>query len=174
MKKVILTTVLFISSFSALNAQDNKADGIAITNALNILQTGWNAKSGEKFSAAFADVHDYIVVNGLYFPAFTSKQNAAIHQQLFDGIYKNNNILLKKDKITFYSKDLAQLTAIGANYPVNEGVPRDPSAIMTLVLERKKDGWKIISFHNHELNVEVLKQRSPVPMEVMYASWYKN
>jgi hypothetical protein len=43
---------------------------------------------------------------------------------------------------------------------------------MTVIAEKKNDLWKIISFHNHELNIEEIKQRG-VPLNIMYASWYK-
>ena len=173
MKKVILTAFLIINSIFMLQAQENKAHEQAITNILNIIQSGWNEKSGEKFASSFFEVHDYIVVNGLYLPALTRQQNARVHQQLFDGPFKSSNIRLKADKISFYRNDLAQVIAIGASYPAGEAVSKDPTVIMTLIIEKKKEGWKIISFHNHELNMEAIKKGSPIPLEVMYASWYK-
>ena len=173
MKKVLLIAFITINSISMLQAQVNKAEEQAITNVLSTIQTGWNEKSGEKFATAFAEVHDYIVVNGMYLKAFTREQNAKIHQQLFDGVYKNSRIELKVDKITPYSSNLVQVTAIGANYPADQGRPKDPRAIMTMMVEKKSEGWKITSFHNHELNMEAIKRASSMPLEVMYASWYK-
>jgi uncharacterized protein (TIGR02246 family) len=173
MKKVFLCVSATLMFSLLLSAQTNKADEQSLRNIVSTIQDGWNEKSGEKFASPFADVHDYIVVNGLYLPSFGKKQNAAVHQQLFDGRYKNANLKLNVDKISFYKKDLAQITVIGANYPASEAIPKDPTAIMTLIVEKKADGWKIISFHNHELNMEEIKQASPMPVEVMYASWYK-
>ncbi len=174
MKKVFLTAFIIINSICMLQAQDNKAEEQAITNVLNTIQTGWNEKNGEKLASSFATEHDYIVVNGLYLKGWTREQNAKGHQRLFDGVMRNTNIRLKVDKISFYRNDLAHVTAIGAGHATGEAVPKDPTVIMTFIVEKKKEGWKIISFHNHELNMEAIKKGSPAPLEAVYASWYKN
>jgi uncharacterized protein (TIGR02246 family) len=174
MKKTFLTTIFTINFIFMLKAQDNKVEEQAIHKVLQTLSTGWNEKSGEKFASAFAEVHDYIVVNGLYFKAFTREQNGKNHQRLFDGVYKNAKIELKLDKINYYGNNLVHITAIGANYPSDQAIPEDPTVIMTMMVEKKPEGWKIISFHNHEINMEAIKRVSPMPVEVMYASWYKN
>ena len=174
MKRVFLTATLIITSAYLLQAQDKKTEEQAINNVLQTLSTGWNEKSGEKFASAFAEVHDYIVVHGTYLKEFRREQNAKVHQQLFDGIYKNSRIELKTDKISWYKDNLVQLTAIAGNYPAGQPRPKEPTAIMTIMLEKKSNGWKIISFHNHGLDMEAIKRASPMPLEVMYASWYKN
>lgn len=158
---------------SASIAQNNSADEKAVRNIVSTLETGWNNKSGETFSSVFADVHDYIVVNGFYFPGFTRQRNAAQHQILFDGMYKDHTIILKVDKISFIRPDLAMVHILGAGYEKGTTAPADPEIIMTVLAEKKNDVWKIISFHNHNLESFKDKARSPVPLEVMYASWYK-
>ena len=173
MKKAFLTAAIITGSVCMVQAQ-SKGEEQAITQVLNTIQTGWNEKSGQKFASAFAPVHDYIVVNGMYLRELQREQNVKAHQQLFDGVYKNSKIELKADKITWYKKDLVQLTAIGANYSSEQPKPKDPTIIMTLMVEKKADGWQIISFHNHELNMEAIKRASPMPLEGMYSSWYKN
>ncbi|HEV7780939.1 MAG TPA: SgcJ/EcaC family oxidoreductase [Chitinophagaceae bacterium] len=172
MKKLILMATI-ISATMVAHAQSNQADEQAVRNICVTLEKAWNEKSGELFSSVFADVHDYIVVNGYYLPGFTRERNAATHQGLFDGIYKNTSIKLKIDKISFTRPDLAMINVLGARYNKDSMVPADPMAIMTILVEKKKDGWKIISFHNHEMEA-FDKDRMPVPMQVMFASWYKN
>lgn len=161
-----------LMAVAAAVTQVNK-DEEAIKGILTTLEKGWNAKSGETFSSVFADVHDYIVVNGMYFPGFTQKGNAAAHQSLFDGVYKTYDIKLKADKVTFFRPDLAQVVVIGAGYTKGGAAPQDPTIIMTLMVEKKGEDWKIISFHNHELNTADIQQRSPMPLKAMYASWYR-
>lgn len=173
MKKVITIIIATLFINLSLFAQDTShRDEPAVHALIATLEDGWNTKSGKTFSSVFADVHDYIVVNGLYFSGFTRQGNAAAHQGLFDGIYKNRIIKLVVDKVTFFRPDLAQIIAIGGSYEKGSTLPEDPSIIMTVIAEKKNEVWKIISFHNHSLEGDI-KQASPMPMNVMYASWYK-
>ncbi len=155
-------------------AQTNSEDEKALQKIPVTIEAGWNNKSGETFASVFAETHDYIVVNGFYFPNFTRKQNAFVHQGLFDGIYKNNTLQLKIDKISFLRPDLAMITVLGASYAQGTSKPTDPTAIMTILAEKKNADWKIISFHNHSLAESFAIPTPPVPHKVMYASWYKN
>ncbi|MGZ8561875.1 MAG: SgcJ/EcaC family oxidoreductase [Flavisolibacter sp.] len=169
MKQMILAGMLAVSA-TALAQTENK-DEQAIRSIATTMETGWNTKSGQAFSSAFAEKHDYIVVNGLYFPNWSKQGNAAAHQNLFDGIYKNENLKMKVDKIQFLRSDLAQVTAFALLYPKNAPIPEDLTAIMTILVEKKDSEWKIISFHNHGLDSSV--KQGPMPMKVMYASWYQ-
>lgn len=171
MKKAVLT--LFAAGFFAGAIAQNTDDEKSINAIFATLESAWNRKSGQAFSAAFADVHDYIVVNGMYFPKLSRQGNAAAHQSLFDGIYKDRDINLKVDRIQFIRPDLAMATAVGASYQTGTAAPADPGIIMTVLLEKQASVWKIISFHNHEIDAAALKQRSPMPLNVMYAAWYK-
>lgn len=166
MAATVLSTTL---AFSQTETKDEQA----IRSIATTLETGWNNKSGETFSSVFAETHDYIVVNGIYFPKMSRQQNAAAHQGLFDGVYKTRDIKLNVDKVVTIRPDLAMMYVIGVGYEKGTAVPKDPGAIMSILVEKQKEGWKIIAFHNHEINTEDVKQRSPMPMEVIYASWYK-
>jgi uncharacterized protein (TIGR02246 family) len=174
MKKTIILSVMSTLAMGAASAQSKTSDEQAIREVVATLEKGWNSASGETFASVFADVHDYIVVNGYYFSNFTRQRNAATHQGLFDGIYKGTKARLKIDKIRFLRPDLAQVTALGARFHKDSTVPRDPGAIMTILVEKKNEAWKIISFHNHELSSFANRERSPVPLNVMYATWYAN
>lgn len=172
MKKTISLLIMALSMTAAI-AQNNTADETAIRNLATTLEKGWNTKSGETFASAFAEQHDYIVINGFYMPNLTRQRNAFAHQGLFNGIYKTNILKLKVDKVTFLRPDLAQMIIIGATYE-GDTVPVDPTAIMTILAEKKNEDWKIISFHNHSLAESFAAKNPPIPYKVMYAGWYKN
>ena len=172
MKKLVLTAITAMAvakGFSQANIQDEQA----LRSIISTLEAGWNAKSGETFSSVFADSHDYIVVNGYYFSNFNKKSNAFAHQGLFDGIYKNVDLKLVVDKISFIRPDLAMIHALGAGIEKGKPVPENPSIIMSVLAEKKNGSWKIISFHNHNLESFKDEARAPMPLNVMYASWYK-
>ena len=192
MKKILFFTVTaFITNYASAQSKSGAAESLiaiasvatiaqtqnkdeeAVKGLISTMETAWNNKSGETFSSVFADVHDYIVVNGMYFPNFTQKGNAAAHQNLFNGVYKNYDVRLKVDKVSFFRPDLAQVIIIGGGYQKGGSVPQDPTIVMTVIAEKKGENWKIISFHNHDINAAEVKQRSPMPLQVMYASWYK-
>lgn len=152
-------------------------DEQAIKTVVSTMESGWTQKSGEKYSSVFADVHDYIVWNGYYFPNMSKQQNAAAHQELFNGVYRTFDIRLKVDKIRYLRPDLALVHVLGGGYTKGEAVPEHPGVLMSMVMEKKDNNWKVLSFHNLDLLAFADKQvaeRSPMPLKVMYANWYKN
>lgn len=173
MKKAILSMFALTTLSIGAAAQNDKADEKSLQKIVNTIETGWNTKSGTLFASVFADIHDYIVVNGMYMPGFSQKANAEAHQGLFNSVYREHLLTLKTDKIKFIKPDLAMMHVLGAGQMKGQPVPTDPGIIMTLLVEKKDNAWKIISFHNHEINMQELKQRN-VPLNHMYANWYKN
>lgn len=175
MKKTIFMATLISAAISA-TAQTNNADEQALRNIVSTMQKGWNAKDGKTFASGFAKVHDYIVINGMYLSAITPEMNANAHQGIFNSIYKTTDLELRVDKITFVRPDLALMYAIGATYQHGTAVPEDPMGIISMLVEKKDGEWKIISFHNCDIEVSfdpADAAKSPVPPKVMYASWYK-
>ena len=157
-------------------AQTTGSDEQAIQKVISTMESGWGQKSGEVFSSVFADVHDYIVWNGYYFPNMTRQMNAQAHQGLFSGVYRTFDIKLKIDKIRFLRPDLALVHVLGAGHQKGAAVPEDPGILMSIIMEKKDGNWKILSFHN--LNLEAFEKKeiadnSPMPLKVMYANWYK-
>lgn len=151
-------------------------DEEAMRTSISAMEKGWIAKSGEQFAASFADVHDYIVWNGYYFPNMTKAQNAAGHQNLFSGPYRTLDLMLKPDKFKFIRTDLALVHCYGATYEKGTAVPENPTVLMTILFEKKDGVWKIISFHNLDLESfqdKEIADHSPMPVKVMYAGWYK-
>lgn len=157
-------------------AQSGNADEQAIQQVVNTMETGWVQKNGETFASVFADAHDYIVWNGYYFPGFTRQRNAEAHQGLFNGPYKTYDVKFKIDKIRFLRPDLALVHVYGGGYQKGKSIPENPNVLMSMILEKKDGSWKIIAFHNLDLETFEKKEigdSSPIPLKVMYAGWYK-
>jgi uncharacterized protein (TIGR02246 family) len=180
MKNVVtlLICIITVSTTPPDQAQDETAsDEQQLRGMITTLQTGWNARSGQAFSSVFDSVHDYVVVNGIFLSGITPEANARAHQQIFNTIYRNTDLSLKVDKIRFIRPDLALIHIFGATYEHGKSVPKDPTAIITVLAEKKNEGWKAISFHNCDIEVSNepdAPNKSPIPFQVMYASWYKN
>lgn len=176
MKKFIFTAISLFMIHVIAGAQNRTADEKAIQAIIDHMEKGWNTKSGSEFATGFSEDHDYIVWNGWYFRNLDRKKTDMNHQQLFDGPYSQLNLKLKTDKIRFIREDIAVVHVLGASYPAGQPLPADPSVLISLVVEKKKEGWKIISFHNSDLEAFQDKEkagRSPMPLELMYAAWYK-
>ncbi|HYE55605.1 MAG TPA: SgcJ/EcaC family oxidoreductase [Chitinophagaceae bacterium] len=174
MKKTIFIVMTAITTTAAAFGQST--DEQAIQQVVNTIETGWAQKNGQAFSSVFADVHDFIVWHGYYFPGMTKQANAAAHQGLFDGMYKTYDVKFKIDKIRFIRPDIALAHVYGGGHEKGKSAPENPSVLMTMLLEKKDGSWKIISFHNLDLEAfgnKELADRSPIPLKVMYAGWYK-
>jgi uncharacterized protein (TIGR02246 family) len=176
MKKTILFAMFTGLFFSTATAQDRTADRQAIQNIAATMQKGWNEKSGKTFASPFATTHDYVVVNGMYFSGMTPERNAQAHQNLFNGVYRTRDLELRIDKISFIRDDLAMVHVLGAGYDQGTAIPENPQVVITMLVEKKNSEWKIISFHNCDIEVSFepgAQTGSPMPLKVMYASWYK-
>lgn len=171
MKQVLLNTMITMAAVNAFS--QTNTDEQSLRDIVSTMETAWNEKNGQKFSSVFAEQHDYIVVDGLYFSNFSRQANAHAHQGLFDGVYRTYDIKLKVDKIKFLRPDLAMIHTLGAGIEKGKQIPADPSIIMTILAEKKNGTWKIIDFHNHNLETFKNPSRSPIPLNVMYGSWYK-
>ena len=179
MKKTIklsMMTIAFISiSFASMGQTTNKEEDL-IRNVVKTVESGWMEKSGEKYASSFAEVHDFIVWNGYYFPNSTRQATAAGHQGLFNSVFKNRDIKLKVDKIKFIRTDIALVHILGAMYEKGKTIPENPGVIMTMLMEKKDGAWQIISFQNLDLEGfqdKDIAANSPMPLNIMYAGWYK-
>lgn len=175
MKKSIIMATL-ISTAIAVKGQTGASDEQAIRNIVATMQKAWNVKDGKLWASGFAKVHDYIVINGMYLSAITPEINANAHQGIFNSIYKTTDLELRVDKVTFVRPDLALVYVIGATYQHGTAVPENPGGMISMVVEKKNDEWKIISFHNCDIEISfdgAGANQSPIPPKVMYASWYK-
>lgn len=175
MKKTICIMLSAIITTCAA-AQPATADEQAIHKVISTMETAWMQKKGEVFASGFADVHDYIVWNGYYFPNWTRQANASAHQGLFDGVFRNVDIQLKIDKIRFLRNDLALVHVYSGSYEKGKSLPENPEMIISMIMEKKKGNWQIVAFHNLDLEAfrdKATGDRIPMPVNVMYAGWYK-
>ncbi|MEM0518493.1 SgcJ/EcaC family oxidoreductase [Aequorivita flava] len=173
MKRILLllTIVLMPTFTNAQKASDEKE----LKNLVGTLQKGWNTANGEKFASAFAEPHDFIVWNGFYYKNNTIQNNSETHQWIFNTMYKDTQLYYAIDKIKFLNENVALLHILGAVTAKDKMRPKDPQVLITLIAQKQGGHWKIVSFHNLDLEVfqnEEMRKNSPVPPSVMYASWY--
>jgi uncharacterized protein (TIGR02246 family) len=174
MKHIVSLSILSLG-LSSLAAAQTTADDKAITAAVMKLEEGWNARNGEIFAQSFAPVHDYIVWTGVYFPGMTPEKNAMAHHGIFSSIYKNTDLKVVIDKIRYIREDLALVHVLGATYDHGTTVPENPAVIISMLFEKQNGAWKIISFHNCDIEISFepgAQTGSPVPANVMYGKWY--
>jgi uncharacterized protein (TIGR02246 family) len=173
--KNLMFLLSMITSIATLHAEGKPADEKAIRQVVQTMQDAWNAKSGEQFASVFAEGHDYIVWTGMYMPGTPVVANARAHQGIFDTQYKNSDMEIRVDKIRFIREDIATAHFLAAAYEHGTPVPEHPSVIVSILLEKQEGAWKIIAFHNCDIELSFepgAQNPSPVPLNVMYASWY--
>lgn len=139
---------LMLWTFASSEALAQEADEAAIRQAVQTMQDGWNQKKGVVFASSFAQEHDYVVVNGMFFPKWTREANAQAHQGLFDGVYKEVDLKLSVAKIRFLTPEIAVAHAQGFSYPRGKMEEKRQEAVITLVMQKGKEGWKIVAFQN--------------------------
>lgn len=175
MKHLFHLTALLLLSQSLFAQTSNQKEEAAIRELVQTMADAWSEGNGEKFASAFANEHDYVVWNGYYFKGFNPQGNAAAHQGLFESVYKNTDHYATLDKIRFIREDIALIHVLAAVAGKGEGRPANPEVLWTGLLEKKDGKWKIISFHNLDLEIfqdDRTRQNAPMPPEAMYASWY--
>lgn len=174
MRLFLINLIALFVCTQMLNAQTDQ-DEKAIRSLVRTMAEGWSEGSGEKFAGVFADQHDFVVWNGFYMRDMNPQFNARAHQQLFETQYRNTDHYATVDKIKFIREDLALIHVLAAVVPDGAGRPENPQVLWSGLLEKKNGEWKIISFHNLDLEVfenEQMMKSAPMPPNVMYASWY--
>ena len=104
----ITMTFLFLLLCGAAFAQSASTKGEdekAIRANVEQIVKGWNMKSGEELAKPFAENSDYVVINGTHLKGRAA--NAVAHQQIFDTIYKDQDIAATVEKIRFLRPDVA-------------------------------------------------------------------
>ena len=146
------TLCLFNVSAQEAGASETRAeDEAAIRENVRQMEAGWNTKSGALFAKPFADDADYVVINGMYLKGRAAIEKA--HQQIFNTVFKNTTVSLSVKQIRFLRPDVAVVHVTGhKDAPENE---RElvSDAIVTLVMTKDKQGWKIAAFQNTQIRV---------------------
>lgn len=145
MKTLISLAILLLALSQPIYAQnDRAADEAAIRDNVKLMVTGWNTKNGAHYAQAFAEDADFVVINGNYV-----KGRAAIekqHQQIFDTIFKDTTVSLDVKQIRFLRADVAVVHASGRRDGPTDNLKQ--GAIITMVMTKEKQGWKIAAFQN--------------------------
>src|SRR6185503_3367444 len=123
---------------------DRAADEAAIRENVKQMVSGWNTKSGALFATPFADDADYVIINGNYIKG--REVIAQSHQRIFDSIFKDTTLTLEVKQIRFIRPEVAVVHVSGhrdsRTKELNQG------AMITLVMTKEKQGWKIAAFQN--------------------------
>jgi uncharacterized protein (TIGR02246 family) len=121
----------------------------AIRENVKEIEAGWNSKQGALFAKPFAEDADFVVVNGMYFKGRAAIQKS--HQQIFDTIFKNTTIHLSIKQVRFLRPDVAVVHVNGHRDAPESEKELVADALMTMVMTREKEGWKIAAFQNTEV-----------------------
>ncbi len=145
MKILISIAILLLALSQSTYAQnDRAADEAAIRENVNRMVTGWNTKSGSDYAQAFAEDADFVVITGAYVKGRAEIEKG--HQQIFDTIFKDTTVSLNIKQIRFLRPDVAVVHATGRrDGPTND---LKQGAIITMVMTKEKQGWKIAAFQN--------------------------
>jgi uncharacterized protein (TIGR02246 family) len=158
-QKIIVTTaliaflILFICSAAqaAMTSEtaDRARDEAVIKERVKMMESGWNTKSGALFAKPFAEDADYVVINGMH--AQTRAVIERNHQQIFDTFYKNTSLTLSVKQVRFLKPDVAVVHVRGHRTAAPGEAAKGSNAIMTLVMMKEREDWKIVAFQNTEI-----------------------
>src|SRR5215216_393973 len=139
----VFVSILFVfsSTAGARQKQGSRAeDEAAIKKIVVTLQDAWNAGSGTRFAAPFAEDADYVIVNGVRIKGRTVIAEG--HQGIFDTIYKNSHMALEVESLRFLRIDVA-VVHVAANLKLKDEAARGGHSRSTLVMTKDKGAWSI-------------------------------
>ena len=132
-----------------------REDEAAIRQLVQNMQDGQNRKDGELFASAFAQEHDYIAINGMFLPNQRRKDNARIHQRLYDestssvaGNYGEVEIRLSVSKIRPLTSQGVAVVHILSEFHLEGQHEKKTKNVITAVMQKREGEWEILAFHN--------------------------
>jgi len=132
-----------------------REDEAAIRQLVQDMQEGQNTKNGELFASAFAQEHDYIAINGMFLPNQTRKDNARIHQRLYDesrssvaGNYGEVEVRLEVSKIRPLTSPGVAVVHVRSEFRLKSEPEKKTKNIITAVVQKREGEWEIVVFHN--------------------------
>ena len=141
---LVAILVIALAPATWLTRDSRAADEAAIRESVKQMELGWNTGDGSLFAKPFAEDADYVVINGMYIKGRTVIETA--HQQIFDTIYKETTISLAVKQIRFLRPDVAVVHVNGRRRAPTKELENE--ALLTLVMTKEKEGWKIAAFQN--------------------------
>jgi uncharacterized protein (TIGR02246 family) len=132
-----------------------REDEAAIRQLVQNMQDGQNRKDGELFASAFAQEHDYIAIDGMFLPNQRRKDNARIHQRLYDestssvaGNYGEVEIRLSVSKIRPLTSQGVAVVHILSEFHLEGQPEKKTKNVITAVMQKREGEWEILAFHN--------------------------
>jgi uncharacterized protein (TIGR02246 family) len=131
-----------------------REDEDAIRQLVQDMQDARNTKNGELFASALAQEHDYIAINGMFLPNQTRRDNARIHQRLYDestssvaGKHGEVEVRLDVSKISLLAPGVA-VAHVRSEFRVKNQPEKTAKNIVTAVIQKREGGWVIVAFHS--------------------------
>jgi uncharacterized protein (TIGR02246 family) len=131
-----------------------REDEAAIGQLVQDMQDAQNTNDGELFASAFAQVHDYIAINGMFLANQTRQDNARVHQRLYDesrsslaGKYQEVEVRLEVCKIRLLASEVA-VVYIRSEFRLKSDPDKKTKNIITAVMHKRQGEWEIVAFHN--------------------------
>jgi len=131
-----------------------REDEAAIRQLVQDMQDGQNTKNGELFASAFAREHDYVAINGMFLPDQTQKDNARVHQRLYDdrrssvaGNYGEVEVQLDIARIRLLARGIA-VAHIRSEFRLKSNPHKRTNNIISAVMQKRNGKWEIVAFHN--------------------------
>jgi uncharacterized protein (TIGR02246 family) len=132
-----------------------REDEAAIRRLVRDLQEGQNSKDGELFASAFAPDHDYVAINGVFLPNQTRRDNARVHQRLYDegkssvaGKHGEVEVRLDVARIRPLTTERVAVVYVEGEFRPKGGVDKKARNIISAVVQERENGWEIVAFHN--------------------------
>ncbi len=171
-------TITLLACFLSLNLifGQTKEDEKAICCIVDDMAKAWTNANGAGFAQHFTEEHEFFVWNGLYTSDLTKERNAQMHQHLFNTSYRDTKHYAVVDKIRFVTNNVAVVLVMSAVVPKSDPIPEHPQVLWSATLVKSDGAWKIASFHNADIEIldnAVTRSNSPIPISVMYKSWYE-
>ena len=124
-------------------------DEAAIRENVRQMESGWNTKSGALFAKPFAENADYVIINGMHIQGREAIDKG--HRRIFETIYKDSVISLSVKQIRFLRPHVAVVHVTGHNKFRQGEETHEIDAIITMVMAKEMDGWKIAAFQNTQV-----------------------
>ena len=110
------------------------------------LQRAWNEADGQAFGEPFAPDADFVDIRGDHHRG--QGAIAAGHQAIFDSIYEGSSVAYELTGARELSGEVILAHAAAVLRAPSGPMAGEHSSVLSLVLVRGSEGWKIASFHN--------------------------
>ena len=121
------------------------AQGVA-AELVGRLERAWNEADGRAFGEPFAPDADFVDIRGEHHRG--QEAIAVGHQAIFDSIYKGSSVDYELTGARELSGEVILAHATADLRAPSGPMAGEHSSVLSLVLARGADGWKIAAFHN--------------------------